>query len=322
MNLLQISLTHGKDCGIAIFAETLANHLRTVGISVITSEYTFSNDHVDLVLFQHHDELISDRKFIALAASCSAPLVLFAHSANADRLASSVQGMVAMCPGMLGVEDSGVPTYVFPHPAWTPQHFESRSKLRREFCLPTDRQIIATSGFLKFERQLLEISSALVVEADRKGWFIDLITSPWRLESTGLLEALNGLVEHYPNSVRVDHAFLERTQLNRQLQACDLLWCWTNAPSSPYASGVVSDHYASGTRMFVANKQQHGHVLGLPNVVTGPGQLDLFIDGLIDEMERGVNDRHNPEPVSWRTHIDGLANFLAVIADSNAPKCV
>ncbi len=322
MKVLQISLTQGFECGIALFAETLADQLRAVGISVTTTGHLISNDAVDLVLLQHHDELVSDAEVGAFASSCLKPLVLFAHSEHADRFAALVQGLIAMCPGMLGASELAVPTYVFPHPAWSPKHLEARSVLRREFGLPSDRRVAGTNGFLKFERRLFEIASVLVVEAERRGWFIDLLSSPWRLASPGLLDSLQTLVDRYPGAIRVEHAFMERSLLNRRLQACDLLWCWTDAPSSPYASGVVSDQYASGTRMYVADKQQHAHVLELPNVVAGPNRLDRFIDGLVEEMARGVSDRHDPAPVSWANCADDLARFLLSVAACRESKRV
>ncbi len=305
-------MTRGRDCGLALFADNLQTRLRQAGIEVATVAALPADVGADIVLLQHHEELMSDAEVIALTGTSPAPVVLFAHSEAIDGLHAHVDGLVAMCPGML--RRATKPAHVFPHPAWVPPRLEDRTGLRRAFGLPQDRFIAGTSGFLKFERQFPEVVEALLPEARRRNGFIELITSPWRLESPGLIARLRSLQERNREHFRFEHSFLDPVTLNRRLQACDLLWCWTDAPSSAYASGVASDQYASGTRVFAAEKQQHGHVLALPNVVAGAPHLAGFTDGLTAEMARAIRWRHDPAPVSWDHAVPGLAAFLHAIA--------
>jgi hypothetical protein len=311
MKVLQISTTWGRDCGISLFADNLQTHLQRAGIEMTTVTALPSGIRADIILLQHHEELMSDDEVIALAEITPVPLVLFAHSGGIESLCRYVDGLVAMCLGMVGPTDK--PIHVFPHPAWVPPHLEDRNNLRREFGLPEARLVVGTHGFLKFERQFAEIIETLLLEARRNDWFIELITSPWRLNSLGLIPQLESLRQQNPEYFRFEYAFLDTAMLNRRLQACDLLWCWTEAPSSPYASGVISDQYASGTRVLAADKQQHGHVLGLPNTVAGPGELAPFIDSLVAELRHGGRQRHDPASVSWENCIDGFASFLQKI---------
>jgi hypothetical protein len=312
MKILQISTTRGQDCGISLFADNLQTHLRRVGLDITTVAALQPDTRADIVLLQHHNELMSDCEVIALVKTSHVPVVIFAHSEGINGLYGHVDGIVAMCPGIIGPTDK--PTYVFPHPAWVPTHLESRNNLRREFSLPLDRLIVGTNGFLKFDRQFTDIVEGLLPEAHRRNWFIEIITSPWRLASPGLITKLEILQARNLEHFRFEHAFLDRVNLNRRLQACDLLWCWTAAPSSSYASGVISDQYASGTRVFAADKQQHRHILGLPNTITAPDTLAPFVDQLVIELCNGELQRHDPTPVSWDNSIKDLADFIQKMA--------
>lgn len=312
MNILQISKTQGTDCGLSLFAKNLETQMQHSGIETTTVTSLHPGSQADLILLHHHEELISNEEVVELARNVPAPLVLFAHSEGVDSLCGHVDGRVAMCPGMIGPTDT--PTHVFSHPAWVPTHLEDRGALREEFGLPKHRLVVGTHGFLKFERQFAEIVEALLPEVRRNDWFIKLLVSPWRLDSPGLIDRLETLRAENPDHFRYEYAFFDMVELNRRLQACDLLWCWTEVPSSPYASGVASDQYASGTRLLVAAKQQHGHILGLPNVVTAPGTFAPFVDSLLTELREGSRQRHDPAPVSWDNCIHGFAAFLRNLA--------
>lgn len=312
MKVLQISITSGQDCGIALFSSNLQKQLRCIGIDVKTVNTFSPKDKPDIILLQHHEELITEADVIALINASSAPVILFAHSNGINILQNHVDGIVAMCPNIIKSTDT--PTYFFPHPAWVPSHLENRSDLRREFNLPHNRIIIGTNGFLKFERQFEEIIEALLPEASINDWFIELITSPWRLNSPGLITKLTKMQMENPLNFRFEHNFLDTETLNRRLQACDLLWCWTQAPSSPYASGVISDQYASGTRIIAADKLQHRHILGLPNTDVGPDSISPFIEHLLLGLHKKEHQRHDPILVSWGNFMSGLATFLEKIS--------
>ena len=79
----------------------------------------------------------------------------------------------------------------------------------------------------------------------------------------------------------------------------------------PYASGVISQMYGSGTQIVAADRPQHEHVLGLPNVVRAPGDLTSFVHELLRQMRSYKRTRHDPTVISWRQQIGRIAYFLA-----------
>lgn len=308
MRVHQISMTRGPTCGIALFADNLESHLQRAGVDVTTTATLEPLCDADVVLLHFHEELLSCAQAVAVASASPGAAVLFAHSDQTSALRPYFDGFIAMCPGM--IPPAATSAHVFPHPAISTTRLEDRSMLRREFGLPLDRRIVGTSGFLKFERQFPEVLARLLPAARELGWVVQLMTSPWRLDSPGLVEHLEHLAREASDHFRFEHGFLDAPTLNRRLQACNLLWCWTEAPSSPYASGVASDQYASGTRLIAADKLQHQHVLCLPNTIVGASELSSFLDDLIAEMRSGFDMRHDPSVISWEHCIDGIAEFL------------
>jgi hypothetical protein len=246
MKVLQIATTFSQACGIAHFAENLQTVLRQGGIAVDTVADLSMPDDANLVVLHYHSELLNDDTIAHYADMCRVPVILFAHDGVSDGLCNHVDGVMTMSSGLLA--SGALRRCVFPHPAWTPTMLEDRNALRQEFALPPDALIVGTHGFLKFERQFAEIVSALLSRTDLPHLFVELITSPWRLESPGLIAQFDDLRRRNPTRFRFQYDFLDDRALNRRLQACDLLWCWTQAPSGPYASGVISDQYASSLR--------------------------------------------------------------------------
>ncbi|MFL4907729.1 hypothetical protein ACJ6WF_32130 [Streptomyces sp. MMS24-I2-30] len=314
-----MSPSMGAHCGIAVFADDIAKGLAAEGchVETVSGADPVETDSADVVLLQHHEELMPDAEILRILRGTRRPVVVFKHSAGADTPAAAVTGFVAMSRGLLPAT-GGVPTLCFPHPATTPSHLSDRTSLRRRFSLPADARIVGTSGFLKFDRELVPLLRELLPRAERLDWVVQLLTSPWRLPSPGLLEQIAELGEHHHGRLIHVHEHLDAEELNLRLQACDLLWCWTRAPSAHYASGVVSRHYASGSRMVVAQKHQHGHVLGLPNVVAAAATLPGFVDDLTAEMTRRRTSRHDPRPVSWEPHMASLARFLRSVTAARA----
>ena len=314
MRVLQVSPTMGQPCGIALFADRLARELEALEFEVTTVSDLNGVAAADLVLVQHHVELLNDHQVKTMCSKTRRPAVLCAHSDGIEQVVDLFDGVLAMSPGL--VPHTDVPTFVFPLPVPTPQGLSDRNALRARFGLPVNKKIIGTCGYLKFERQLVEILSALLPQAVQSGWYVQLLTSPWYLPSPGLLDQLDDIVKTYPSNIGHQHRHLEDGELNLRLQACDLLWCWTAAQSSPYGSGVASDLYASGSRIVAADKMQHEHILNLPNVVRAPGTLEGFVEELLCQMQSDDYERHDPSPVSWSQQIFSIASFLQEVRRS------
>lgn len=309
MRVAQIATTAGKSCGIGNFALNLHRELVGVGVQVdtVTRLSQAAVTTHDVVVLQYGSALFEDGEAEAFCAGSQAPVVVFAHDAGATRLAGVSAGFLGMAPGMLDVGET--PVLLFPHPAWTPPELADRADLKRRLGLPPG-PVIGSSGFLMYHRQFPLLLDRLLPSAERHGWFVYLVTAEWFGGSPGLVEELEGRRSDHPANFRFDTAFHDTADLNSRLQACDLLWCWTKEPSTPSASGSVSDQYASGSRLVVTDKLQHSHVLALPNVVAAPPLLDPFVDQLVLEAHRGSFGRHDPSPVAWAGVAGRISQFL------------
>lgn len=254
----------------------------------------------ELILIHHHDELYSDDSLAHIRQNFHIPVIAFAHSTNPTRLWGLVDAIITM--GVPNVFDAPENMLVIAHPAWVPS---SPRRRRTE-----SERSIGTSGFLKFDRQLPEIVLSILPSAQALGWRIKIHASPWRIASPGLLESLRAIERQASANLEVTYAYLRQDELNERLSQCDILWCWTREPSAPYASGVASSLYASGTRVVVADKLQHHHILALPNVVRAPADIDGFVRVLIDEMRASNVPKHDPDPISWRHQAWKIRRFF------------
>jgi hypothetical protein len=259
-------------------------------------------------MVHHHPELLGRGELANMRdRTGGVPLVIVAHERLSDTEASLADGIVGLCEGVVPAGRSAV---IIAHPAHVPDRLYPRDELRKRYRLPKDAYVLGTSGFLRFEREFDRIAEMLLPLAARHGWFVFLCVSPWRTPSPGLVERLACLEREQPGLFRLEYQHIDEAELNRRLQACDLLWCWTRASSRPYASGVVSTHYASGTRMIVARKPQHQHVLDLPNVVAAADTFEDFVEDVCTEAVGRSRERHAPWPVSWDRAVAQLRPYL------------
>lgn len=313
--IVQVSPSMGELCGIALFADSLASALSAVGADIQTVACVSGPVDAHLLLVQHHDELLTDGELVSLLRRARTPAVIMAHSAGLAARKRGAVGVMAMAAGMLEA-DAELPTLIFPHPAFVPAALSDRGAVRQRLRLPSDRKIVATCGFLRFEREFPDILARLLPGASALGWQVLLVTSPWRLPSPGLLDTIEAIGDRYSGSFWHRHEHLSEQALNDHLQAADLLWCWTRACyGAPYASGVISQMYGSGTRIVAADQPPHEHVLRLPNVVRAPATIDGFVSEVLRQMAEGRTTTHNAAPVSWGRVAGQIVGFLSQIIE-------
>jgi hypothetical protein len=308
LRILQVCPTLGKYCGIALFAERFAAEIRRSTLNVVTVREMTDTIPADIVLLQHHPELLDDGAVHDIVNRAKCPVIVFAHAPDISSITEHVSGVMAMHPKI--IPQTSIPSLVFPHPAWVPEQLSCRDKLRDYFSLPRKQKVLGTCGFLRFERQIVEILSRLLPTAAQRDWILQVTISPWYIESPGLIDQIIETGNQYPGHFVLDYQHLNEKDLNLRLQVCDVLWCWTQAESSPYASGVVSDMYASGTHIVAADKMQHDHILQLPNVVRASSVLGDFLDELIEDVAGCADERHDPGPVSWHHYVDRVVRFF------------
>lgn len=301
----------------------MGEHLDPFNIKVETFRNLELPIDADILLIQHHWDLFSNDEIRALCIDASVPVVLLSHEPGVE-IFDEVDGFISFAPNELPF--AAQPVFCRVLPSWTPPRLTPRVELRSSLGLPLDALILGTNGFVRFERQWPTLLRSILPATAREGWFVELVSTPWREPSPGLLDELDELDRMYPDCFRYNAEPLSAVNLNYHLQACDLLWSWTRTESRPYASGAVSDQYASGTRVFAAAKDQYAPILKLPNSVAGPEVLPTFTDALIAEARRCANQRrvhgevarHDPAPVSWDHFAAPLASFLRTIYAAGA----
>ena len=313
MKIVQIIPSDPRSCGIGLFGLNFGRELERQGFALSNVKTPDQARGADLVIVQHHSNLFAPNELAQWISDCPTPVILFKHCGKDATLMDLSDAVLTMTPGLL--RDTSTPSFIFRHPAHIASNTCDRTDLRYKRGISESDFVVSTHGFLKFERRLFDIAERLLVAFESQPEVkLRLFSSPWRYESPGLLDKSAALERRFPRSYSHVHAFLDEVCLQKELRVADLLWCWVDAPSVPYASGVVSDQYASGTRMMVANKIQHDHVLGLTNVVRGPENLEDFTKRLIEEVRARPRQRHDPRAVQWSRCCKGLDSFLLSVA--------
>ncbi len=314
----QVATTAGKACGVGNFAVNLMKGLRGAGAQVTTTtDFPEATDSFDLLLVHHEWDLFPDNEaFRGRCARVEKPLVLFAHSPETEMFADVVDGYISLAEGGVVLDPPNArPVFTRPHPAWIPAELEDRAELRREFDLP-DGTVLGSSGFLVRDKRFPEILAELLPECAEHDWFVDLVTSRHYIAPPVVEVELDRLAQEYPKHFRYGTDFIGARELNRRLQACDILWCWSAEQSLPYGSGSISDQYASGTAVYGSGKRQHSHITRLPNATAGATELPAFVRGLIDEVHSGRFDRHDPASIGWPQFCAACLPFLRSVVHS------
>jgi hypothetical protein len=303
----------GTACGVANFASNLAAALAQRGLEVRTVAH-FETTAADVVLVQHEFGLFDTAALKSQLRDCRQPKILFCHTAGVEMFQDHVDGFLTMCPNMVRTRK---PVGIMPHPGWYSGGLADRGALQRQFGYQGYACVVGSNGFVTPPRQFKNIVQRLLPLAIRENWLINLLCSrhanhnrnPSYVAEENALRSLARRSRH----LRLDSSVKSYAELNLQLQACDLLWCWTDVRSSPYASGTCSDQYCSGTRQVVVDKLQHSAVRGLPNTRFVDGNLDDFLEALMGEIHARRFGRHDARVLSWDTCADIPAAFLREI---------
>jgi hypothetical protein len=314
-HVVQVVPTWEQACGISNFADLLGAAMNRQGIAVRFEREL--GPYEGLVFLHYHPELFGVADVARWVRNARGPTVLVSHEGGARLLEVPFAGHVRLADRPGRPTPAGTPVLDLGHPAWTPGSLLPRCVIRDAVRLPRRDMIIGSSGFIKRDREFPRILAALLPVARARRWFVYLPTSRWWLPSPDVELALNSLRRDFDDVFRFETAFRSAADLNRRLQACDLLWTWTSTPSVDYVSGVVADQYASGTRMVVSRRHPHDAVLSLPNVFPAPDEFDGFLRRLLhvavasddDRAEDGV-PRHDPTAFSWTAAESRIVDFL------------
>lgn len=311
VEVVQIVPTLDEPCGISNFATMLGAALTARGVRVESSRSWTGGTRISLL--HYHPELMTAAEVSRGVAAAGGPVLLLPHEKPEVLASIAFDGYVHLATP---ASDHGRPSVVLGHPAWTPSLLRPRSEIRAELGLPVDTMILGSSGLLRRNREFPRMLAALLPWVSARGWFVYLPTSRWRLPDPATEATLAQLQEAQPDAFRFDTSFKEPAELNTRLQACDLLWNWTNTKAVDYASGTAADHYASGSRLLISSRPQHDAVLRRPNVFSSPPDFEQFTAGLkaladlswTERTDDGV-PRHDPGADSWK-HAAGQVERL------------
>ncbi|MEQ8787401.1 MAG: hypothetical protein RIC55_13935 [Pirellulaceae bacterium] len=312
MRILQLCRPWGRACGIANFAGNLHAAFVGAGVEVETRRDAPADANFDVVLIQHEHCFYSPTEVRALLAdTAGARRVVFAHSPGLADLDGLVEGFACMNAGMV---DTRRPLHMDHHPAYT-RPLDNRDLLKRRLGLEKFDVVLGTTGFVNPPRRFDRFAAQLAPLCEQNNWCLYFATAlHWHTpQNSGLRQAserLQRVARRHPRMVRLERNFLHACEVNEILQACDLNWCWTEVPSKPYASGVASDLFGAGTRLLVADKQQHRAVFDLPGVTRGPQDFDDFLDRLSQLACDGDFSRHHGAALSWDVWAARFLSFL------------
>ena len=311
IKILQISPTYGKPCGVGNFSANLHREMLGAGLEVRTQDSFAGTDFGEIVLLQHEWSTVDTESVKAFCARSSRPVVIFGHTAEISGFDDVAAGYIVMNKRV--AEKTRRPSLTVSHPGYAVPTLSPRLQLREHLGLPTDRPIVGSCGFLLEARRFNWFADHLLDQATERCFHVCLMAPAHERTPFHLRNALQGLAECFPNHFTYIGDFLRPPDLNQYMQACDLLWCWTEIDGQAYSSGVASDMYGSGTRMVLADKEQHRTVLGLQNVVSAPADRWRFLEALLGEIGSGQFPRHDPSPVSWRTTVGEVSTFLSQV---------
>jgi hypothetical protein len=313
MKVLQVSPSYRESCGIGHFSRNLEAALRDSSVDMSTTTSLTPANGFDVTVIQHEWGLFPSMEDVyAFCAQSPVPVVLFAHSGGVERFAESVDGYIAMHEGIVSSVER--PSLVIPHPTWAPPILEDRQRLRERFGLGDKSLVVGSSGFITGFRQFPDILARLLPALREEDGFVELVIAKcagrWYSEGERVERELDRLRCQYPDSFRYDGRFLSNEELNLRLQACDLLWCFTNRASSAYSSGAAVDQYASGTTMILADIDQHRHVIARSGVIAAGADIHGFVDTILSAIRERHFPRHDPAVYSWADASREVADFL------------
>lgn len=318
IKIAQVSKTTDEACGIGNYSKNFANRLSQMGIEVYTvnSVDIQESTNYDAIIYQHEHSLISPKDFIN--AGELVPRIALLHSdssgSHSRTLNAYCDAYITMCDGMI---ETDKPVYNHRMPGQDKRMID-REDLRRRFGWQRYDKVIGSCGFMNPVRFFPEIVDAICSKSIHVGVYIACSKHFRYLTESGhklVHKKLQELDQRYPNFI-METEFGDFTEKILKLQACNLNWCYTNVPSTKYASASASDLYATGTRLIINSRTQHSAVLGLPNVVSVEQPINGFIDALWKEVYEGPDGRHHPGQISWSNSFCELKPWLqSVIRD-------
>jgi len=302
-------------CGIRTYSVRLNEALKKKGID---SHIFIEKPHkdVDAILIQYEPGILPPQKLNYFVRKFIEPLVIVTahHSRDIDQFYPILDGVVFHDESqIIGEPWEGLYT-IIPHPALVFPRLDKK-KVRKELKLPVDKTIIGTAGFITGTGKKLPVILESLLPKIDDSMFIYFITSFWKAGDLGRLRQIQEIVKRSgkANQFRIDTDFLSEKELNKRMQACDLLFSWndTSINDKGSQSGIAADMYGSYTKLIVKDSPHYNFIKKQDKVLVGRLDVDDFTEDVINAVKKeDLTDVPDPSWLSWDKMVDRYIEFI------------
>jgi len=270
-------------------------------------------DDFDIMLIQYEPAICPPNLIQTLLKKYTQPIVITAHH-NRDiaQMYNVINGFVFHSTNQI-VEEPYNYT-VIPHPSLVYDNLNKKD-IRQSLGLPLDKKIIGTSGFIFGTGKRLPTTVKHILKQLNDDEFLYLNTSMWKGGDNGIRQDILTEVKRLgkEKQFRIDTDFVEDKELNRRLQACDLLYayCGIGPNDKGSQSGIAADMYGSRRKLIVKNSAHYSFIGKQDKVVVGNEDAEKFADDVIDTLRNSdLNDVQDPTWLSWQEQINKYYKYL------------
>lgn len=272
----------------------------------------------DVMLLQYEPAICPQSLIERYLKTYTQPIVITAHhSKGLDELYNVINGFVFHSKSQITTEPFNYT--IIPHPSLV---FENLNKkdVRRELGLPLDKKIVGTAGFVYGAGKNLPTSVKEILKRLNDDEFLYLTTSVWKGGDGGRISDIKTEVKRLgkEDQFRMDTDYVSPKDLNKRLQACDLLYSWS-APGpnqSGCQSGIAADMYGSRRKLIVQNTPRYDFIANQDKVEVGSKDAKGFAKDLVKVLREGnLKDVQDPEWLSWDNQAKRYHEYIKSIKE-------
>ena len=310
--------SYGQRCGIATYSDRLNRALQKAGID----SHVFVNEphkDVDIISVQYEPGILHPvvlGQFIADHRQ-EKIVVTAHHTRGLGQLFGVIDGLVLHDESQI-LPNEVPPKYrIIPHPALVFPRLD-KTAVRKELGLPTDKIIIGTAGFICGTGKRLPVILSHLLARLEDNMYLYFITSFWKAGDMGRCYQIKKLVKMYgkEDQFRIDTDFKPDEQLNKAMQACDLLFSWniTGPNDKGSQSGIASDMYGSYTKLIVKDSPHYSFIKRQKGVLVGPREPDKFAAAVIKAAKsKDLKNVPDPSWLSWDNQVKKYIEYFEEI---------
>jgi hypothetical protein len=317
-HILHYCKTAESKCGIGNFSRLLNQRMNSF-FNLI--DFSFNEDNLyskvfrNTVVIFHHEFSFENEKYISAIKDIKSRNVIisFIHSDceyDQNRQSRFIReipdGYISMNHMMINTRK---PVMIEKCPGFY-QGLKNRSQLKIKYNLPLTVPVVGTFSMMTHNRQIEKIVRT-INSFNNEVYF--LIYSPMHETQRSIHGSSLSKFLHKMKNVKLIDTFGSCIERNDLMQACDLLWCYSDISNMRYASASCSDMYCSGTKLIINRKPQHWHVQDNPNVVCC--ESDRFED-FVNEIKNEIllNEYTRSEPLNELKFINSFSNIPEFIS--------